>query len=314
MMRSNLSRVAATGLAAVLLAACGGGGGGGGSASKAPTKAEFVKAADKICKKADDKFDDIDGPSGQDDYEGMQEFSEDSVKLFEAALTDLRKLEVPEGDEEDVEEVYDGIEKQIKLIEDLGEAAEDEDDDRINEIFEEGEDQSKELDESADDYGFKVCGREEPEDDSDDAAADEDDEDAKASDRDEEEDEDDAEARADRDVFDLETVEEVLAEKAPDVEFTKSGEGILAEDSEPAPVESGGYEVEGVNFEFEILVYEDAAQMQQAKPTVIKSIGCGSNPDVTCTSGRNVILVMAGDDTDTRFALGGAFGDGVQQI
>lgn len=135
---------------AMLFAACGGGDDG-------PTKEEFIASADELCEKADEKLDPI-IEREIEDFDDAKKLSTDAAKVGDALLKDLRALEVPKGDEEEVEAVFGGIEKQVRTIRQMGKAAEDEDSDRIDEILEEGDDISEDTQKDAEDYGFETCG------------------------------------------------------------------------------------------------------------------------------------------------------------
>ncbi len=292
MKRQLATRAVALAGTMVLLAACGGGESG-------PTKAEFITSADKICDKADEKLDVI-LERDIDDFSAMKKLTTDAGRIGDALLKDLRAIEVPEGDEEDVEEVLGGIEKQVRVVRQLGKAAEDEDQDKIDEIIEEGDDLEADVEKSAKSYGFKTCGV----DDEDDAKADD-----KSSSS------DDEEAAADDSLpsgsLEIDEVEEILGES---VEFTAAGRSTLAKESDPTPRDAKAYETEDGSATFELLVYDSPKDAIAAEPGISKAAEDGGF--VTVSFGKNVILVTAGtdgDDTTTAEAIADVFSKDIIQ-
>ena len=126
---------------------------GGGGGSDAPTKAEYVQQADRICtqgdnamsREAEQRFGDVQGEPSQAQIE---EFANDIViPNIEDQIAQLRELTPPEGDEETVNEIYD---KADEAIADL------KDDPRG--VVEDDAGPFKEANQLAQDYGLKVCG------------------------------------------------------------------------------------------------------------------------------------------------------------
>lgn len=301
MKRQLATRAVALAGTMVLLAACGGGESG-------PTKAEFITAADKICDKADKKLDVI-LERDVEDFSDMKRLTTDAGRIGDALLKDLRAIEVPKGEEEDVEEVFGGIEKQVRVIRQLGKAAEDEDQDKIDEIIEEGDDLEADVEKSAKRYGFKTCGVDD-EDDKDDAKAD-----GKSGSSDDEKAAADEEPAADDGLpagsLEIDEVEEILSES---VEFTAAGRSTLAKGSDPTTRDAKAYETEDGSATFELLTYDSPEDAIEAEPGISKAAQAGGF--VTVSFGKNVILVTAGtdeDDTTTAEAIADVFSKDIIQ-
>lgn len=292
MKRQLATRAVALAGTMVLLAACGGGESG-------PTKAEFITAADKVCDKANEKIDVIQ-KRDVEDFADIKKLTTDAAKIGDAMLKDLRAIEVPKSEEEDIEEVFGGIEKQVRVIRQLGKAAEDEDQDKIDEIIEEGDDLDSDIEKSAKKYGFTSCGVETDEDE---------DEDASSSSS------DDEEAAADDSLpsgsLEIDEVEEILGES---VEFTAAGRSTLAKESDPKPRDAKAYETEDGSATFELLTYDSPKDATAAEPGISEAAEAGGF--VTVSFGKNVILVTAGtdgDDTTTAEAIADVFSKDIIQ-
>ncbi len=139
----------------VALLATGAAAGCGGDESEPLSKAEYIKQGDAICKKSGDKIDmeaeeefaDL-GADEEPSEEQLTTFVEDIAKPnLETQLSDLRDLGVPEGDEEELDDIYEGVETALAKVEN---------DPGI--ILEEGNDPFEEPNDAARAYGFKECG------------------------------------------------------------------------------------------------------------------------------------------------------------
>jgi hypothetical protein len=75
-------------VAALAFAGCGG--------EDKPTKAEFIKSADKVCKDLDKKTDGL-TQSEPDNAQEIAQLARDLKKTAQGAVKDVRALEVPEG-------------------------------------------------------------------------------------------------------------------------------------------------------------------------------------------------------------------------
>lgn len=119
-----------------------------------PSKDDFVKEADAICKEADEDFKRLDEPQTLDE---LKTFADRAASLGDDVLDDLRELEVPGEVEEDFEKytetVEDGLDK-LREVEDaatLEQAVALVNGAEAKELQEEQDDLAKEI-------GFEDCG------------------------------------------------------------------------------------------------------------------------------------------------------------
>jgi hypothetical protein len=124
--------------------------GGATAAEEAPSKQEYVAAADRICTEADIRFQRAFGGAEERSDPGAREafVTEALVPIYRHMFDELQGLTPPEGDEEAVGEIYDKGEQGVDQIEDDPSA-----------FLESG--RSPSLDEAAGlatEYGFEVCG------------------------------------------------------------------------------------------------------------------------------------------------------------
>jgi hypothetical protein len=138
---------------AVVLLGAGAGAGCGGDDEEPLSKAEYIKQGDAICKKAqvegqkqvEEMFGDL-GANEEPSEEQLKTLVEDVIKPnTEGQLNDLRDLAPPEGDEDTVNGIYDGVEEGLAKIEDDPKVLLSE-----NDPFEAPSQQ-------AEDYGFEEC-------------------------------------------------------------------------------------------------------------------------------------------------------------
>jgi hypothetical protein len=140
---------------AAIVAGCGGGD-DSDTNSDSLTKAEFIKQGDAICEKANEQSEaEAEKFSKENDFKlerptkkQLEEaVSEILVPNFKRQVEDLKTLGVPEGDEEQVEEMISSLETAADEIE--GDPS----------LVFEGQ-VLKEPAQLAEDYGFEVCGKE----------------------------------------------------------------------------------------------------------------------------------------------------------
>ncbi len=138
---------------AVVLLAVGAGAGCGGEDEEPLTKAEYIEQGDAICKKAQEEvekeveemFGDL-GATEEPSEEQLTTLVEDVLKPnTEGQLSELRDLPPPEGDEDTLNGIYDGVDEALAKIED------------DPKILLSGDDPFEAPSEKAADYGFKVC-------------------------------------------------------------------------------------------------------------------------------------------------------------
>jgi hypothetical protein len=150
---------------AALVAGCGGGGSSSASSSstadsgasesggEAPTKAAFIKEADKICTEDEDELNkEITVYLKENGVEEEEPSEDQQAELFHSLVLpniakqaeEIAALTPPEGDESTIEELTDTLEEEV---------AEAEDESGVP-----GEDTLKGATDQAKAYGFKSCG------------------------------------------------------------------------------------------------------------------------------------------------------------
>jgi hypothetical protein len=138
-------------LCALALAGCGGDGSGGGDRLSAR---EFRDQANAICA---DLAADLEALGEGDTVPELTEQLEQGRERFEEALADLRDLQPPEDLEEDYDRLLETGDDAVELIDQMQQAAEDEDFEEVQRIAEEGEQQDEASDEIARDLGLDEC-------------------------------------------------------------------------------------------------------------------------------------------------------------
>jgi hypothetical protein len=128
--RSTSSRTALAMLAvaALGLAAC-----GGSDGPSAMSEEDFLDELADICDDTRNDLEDLDEPSDLSDFEA---FAEDVSKVYEDGLERLGALVPPSDLVNDYEDFVGNIEDQLKRVGDLGEAGADNDEDKVNTLFE----------------------------------------------------------------------------------------------------------------------------------------------------------------------------------
>jgi len=148
-------------LAVGLVAGCGSSDdsttGGGDVTASSLTKAEFIKKADAICEEAGEGIQEesisyaeengIDVNKEPSDEEKEELVTEVIVPNIEKQAEDIAALGAPEGEEDEVGSIIEGIESAA------AETAED-----PSEVLEGGEGAFEGVNEEAKEYGLKVCG------------------------------------------------------------------------------------------------------------------------------------------------------------
>ena len=137
-------------LVPLALAACGGDDG--------PSKDDYIADADKICERSDKEteavfeqaFEDPQNPKPDEAQAALEE----ALPIVKEDLTELKGLDKPEGDEEEIDAIWEAIDTGIKTLE---EASADPNASLValtSEPFAAGE-------KLAGDYGMKECGPDE---------------------------------------------------------------------------------------------------------------------------------------------------------
>ena len=147
--------------AASLLAACGDDDDDGGGGEQALSKAEYIKQGDAICAEGDreieqgaeEAFGDLE-QGEQPSPQAIGEFGQETVlPSLQEQIDQLRELPAPEGDEDEVNAIYDAADEGIR---ELREA-------RPEQFVEKGDAAFEEANRLAGEYGFQNCGGQEDE-------------------------------------------------------------------------------------------------------------------------------------------------------
>jgi hypothetical protein len=132
------------------LAACGGNGDG-----ERLSQEEWIAEADAICAQANEDVEALEEPTALDE---IAAFTEEASGISRDALADLRALQPPEDDETTVDEMLDLVERQIEIGEQIGEAAEEGDQDEVERLAAEAEPIEADANAKAREFGLAECG------------------------------------------------------------------------------------------------------------------------------------------------------------
>lgn len=154
-MRKRTMAILAASLAAgSLLAACGGDDDDDGNGGEALSKAEYIRQGDAICAEGDREIEQaaeeqFGGSEDQPTEEEIGEFAQEEVlPNLQDQIDRLRELPAPEGDEEEVEAIYDAADEGIQQLEEAGPEG----------FVEQGDEAFEEANRLAGEYGFQNCG------------------------------------------------------------------------------------------------------------------------------------------------------------
>jgi hypothetical protein len=151
-MRSGLAIVA--GAAALFLAACGGDSTGGGGQSL--TAEEFRQQADAICKRYEDKLDELGSPSSLDD---LGNFVDKAVPIIEEGNNELQDLEAPDELSEDWDRAMELQDENLQVARDLQDAIHDNDTARVQDLVSQLDATDQESTRLARKVGLENCGQ-----------------------------------------------------------------------------------------------------------------------------------------------------------
>lgn len=142
----------ALGIALVALAAAAAGCGGDDRLSRE----EYVKQADAVCAKYEKRLDALPEPESTEDLKAV---IDEGLPIAREGTEELKALEPPEELEADVDEWHERNDKNLELIEDLGAAAEEDDEERIQELAAEADRNEQEADRIAAEIGLDNCAQ-----------------------------------------------------------------------------------------------------------------------------------------------------------
>lgn len=145
-MRHPLIALPVTLAVCVGLAACG---------SESLTRDEYIKQADAICKDFDAKQKELPAPASIADFE---ELTDKAKPLIEEQVSQLRDLDAPEEIEKQTEEAYDLLDRQVPKLDELKQAAKENDTEEIQKVAESAGKLSTQVNAKAREIGLKVCG------------------------------------------------------------------------------------------------------------------------------------------------------------
>jgi hypothetical protein len=152
-MRRRSTTVAGIAAAALALVAAGCGGGDGGG--ERLTLEEFVSQADAICAEYDGRFDDLGEPQSASELTEVLRKGQD---VAAEQVAKLRELTPPEDVQEKVDTAYATLDEQVALFDDMADAAEANDEAKMQEISEQLDQLNGKADEIAKEIGLTTCG------------------------------------------------------------------------------------------------------------------------------------------------------------
>lgn len=135
---------------AALIAGCGGGGGGGQL-----TAAELRQKADAICADYTQRVEALGQPESLED---LPEFIDQAIPILEQGLDELGELEPPDELEANWERAMTLNEQTLGLTRDLRDAAEEGDDERVQQLIVQLDEAEAEVDGLAREMGLEECG------------------------------------------------------------------------------------------------------------------------------------------------------------
>jgi hypothetical protein len=153
--RLTVCLLALLGSAALVAAGCGGDGGGGSGDRLSAT--EFRETADAICAEYDQKIQDLGEPESLED---LNAFIGRAIPIIEEGFNKLEELQPPEELEADWNRAMEVNAENLQLTKDLQAAAEDGDEERVQEILAQASQNEEETDRLARELGLQRCGEE----------------------------------------------------------------------------------------------------------------------------------------------------------
>jgi hypothetical protein len=151
--RLTVCLLALLGSAALVAAGCGGDGGGGSGDRLSAT--EFREAADAICAEYDQKIQDLGEPESLED---LNAFIGRAIPIIEEGFNKLEELQPPEELEADWNRAMEVNAENLQLTKDLQAAAEDGNEERVQEILAQASQNEEETDRLARELGLQRCG------------------------------------------------------------------------------------------------------------------------------------------------------------
>ena len=148
--------VAAAGCAVLLLAACAGGGGSSnGGTTEALTADQFRRQADAICRKYEDKLNELGSPSSMEE---LQDFVTSALPLIEQGNAELHDLTPPDELQEDWAAAMKLQDQSVETMQDLEDAVRSNDLAALQTITKSLDDNQAESEQLAQKLGLDDCG------------------------------------------------------------------------------------------------------------------------------------------------------------
>jgi hypothetical protein len=119
------------------------------------TQEEFISEAEAICEEFDRRVEEVDEPQSADDVE---RYVNEVRPVVEDGLNELTELQPPEELEEQWNELVAMNDQSLEALDDLGQAAVNRDEARLQEIVEEASRRDSESDRVAGEIGLENCG------------------------------------------------------------------------------------------------------------------------------------------------------------
>ena len=148
-------RLAWAGAVVALAAGCGGG--GDGSAGNTLSAVEFRQQADAICAKFQEQLNDLGTPSSLED---LKDYVDKAVPIIDKGNAELQALEPPAELADKWNRAMELNQQQLQIVHDLQDAIDKGDQQRIQELLQQGDTANQESDQIARELGLQECGKE----------------------------------------------------------------------------------------------------------------------------------------------------------
>lgn len=127
--------------------------------SEGLSKEEFIEQADRLCRAADEKSEDLEPPRTP---EGLDDFAAGAKEITDELVRRIRELEPPADDVDVIEEMIERIESAMALLPEIQEATKQRDTPEIERLVAQLREEAREANRIAREYGLQDCGRAEP--------------------------------------------------------------------------------------------------------------------------------------------------------
>jgi hypothetical protein len=129
-----------------------------GCGSDAPSLEAWQERSETICDDFEDTNDELgDDLTDAEDLDEVADVLDETRSDYEDFVDEMTGLGVPSDDGDDVEEFYDTLDQQLELYDELQAAAEDEDDEDVEDLGDEFLDVGEDYDELAEKLDIEDC-------------------------------------------------------------------------------------------------------------------------------------------------------------